>query len=67
MCDWCKKASLGKVMVSGDSLPMICEHCGSSIDKKLTYENIVAWAKEIVEYDNQTKLIKEIKKWTLKK
>lgn len=49
MCNWCKKETIGFPQVSGFDLPMICEHCGSKIDKRLSYENIRKWAKEYYE------------------
>ena len=55
MCSWCDKASLGKVMVSANKLPLICEHCGSDINKDLTHKNIVEWAREIVKRDEERK------------
>jgi hypothetical protein len=48
MCNWCKKQTVGIPMVSGDSLPMICENCGTKIDERLRYSNYKEWAKNIV-------------------
>jgi hypothetical protein len=52
MCSWCKKKTVGKPMVSGDWLRLICEHCGTGIDvdeKRIDYTNFREWIKEYYE------------------
>ncbi len=52
MCNWCAKKTVGKPMVSGDFLRLICEHCGTGIsidEKKIDYHNFREWIKDYYE------------------
>ena len=49
MCDWCNKSAVGKPMESGYFLRLVCEHCGTTIDKRIDHANFEAWIKEYYE------------------
>ena len=48
MCNWCKKETIGIPRISSASIPMICEHCGTSINKRLSHNNARKWASEFI-------------------
>jgi len=48
MCNWCKKETIGIPQISSASIPMICEHCGTSINKRLSHNNARKWASEFI-------------------
>ena len=46
ICGWCENRRIGKPQVSGYDLPMVCEHCGSNMNTRLSYKNIHKWVKD---------------------
>jgi len=49
MCSWCNKETVGQPQVSGYFLAMVCEHCGTKLEKEINYENFEGWIKNYYE------------------
>lgn len=59
MCNWCKKDTIGIPQSSGFSLPMVCENCGTKIEKELNHRNIKQWVEKCLNKIKQSEKIEE--------